>query len=153
MLFGAGASQRHPPSSPLSSFALLPPSLHLKTLHHSSPRPPPNRRLKTFTPKPQNLHPHTHTPTPTAAIAALWVVIPNRYDFTTLLPPVSGFLDAQKAGIPLEKLPAASQAAYSWVEMPAGVGDAVQGGWFMTGWDYVKVRGLGLGAGGWALLN
>jgi hypothetical protein len=46
-----------------------------------------------------------------------------------------------KVGVSLDSLPPASRAAFSWVEMPAGANDTVAGGYFMTGWDYVKVGG------------
>jgi hypothetical protein len=86
--------------------------------------------------------------TPTAAVASLWVIIPNRYDFASILPAASGFLDAQKAGVRLAALPEASRAAYPWLETPGGAGDSPYGGFFMNGWDYVKVWGGGGGLGG-----
>lgn len=41
--------------------------------------------------------------------------------------------------MPLSSLAPASQAAYSWLQTPALPNDAVPGGYFVTGSDYVKV--------------
>jgi hypothetical protein len=64
----------------------------LVTLIFRHPTPPKKRLTCVIkTNRPTTNHP--------AAIAALWVVVPNRYDMTTVLPTVSGFLDAQKVGV------------------------------------------------------
>lgn len=84
---------------------------------------------------------------PPVALACLWLVIPNRYDFKAILPGVAGFFDAQKAGVGLGSLQPSSQAAYNFLETPTATSDPVTGGYFVTGWDYVKV-GDGWGGGG-----
>ncbi|KAI8475596.1 MAG: Six-hairpin glycosidase-like protein [Monoraphidium minutum] len=71
-------------------------------------------------------------------VAALWVVVPNRYDLVAVLPQVASFLDAQKAGVPPSALQPASRSAYPWLQVRAAAGDPVPGGYFMAGSDYVK---------------
>lgn len=51
-----------------------------------------------------------------------------------------GFFDAQKSGVPLSAFATpASRERFGWLEAPSFPNDAVPGGYFATGFDYVKV--------------
>lgn len=71
---------------------------------------------------------------PAGAIAAVWFMIPNKYNLKEVLPNVTAFVDTARAG----SLPSYIQKDYPWLQSPSELSTETLTGGFYVGSDYVK---------------
>lgn len=69
-----------------------------------------------------------------AAIAAVWLMIPNQYNLKEVLPSVTAFVDTARAG----SLPSYIQKDYPWLQSPSELSTETLTGGYYVGSDYVK---------------
>eukprot|EP00879_Flechtneria_rotunda_P004438 GHRR01004689.1.p1 GENE.GHRR01004689.1~~GHRR01004689.1.p1 ORF type:complete len:1077 (+),score=332.23 GHRR01004689.1:2028-5258(+) len=68
-----------------------------------------------------------------AAIASVWLMIPNEYNLKDVLPAVTQFVDTARSGA----LPPATALKYSFLESSTATSDSIVGGYYMNS-DYNK---------------